>query len=214
MTTPHLANLIVHIGAGAVALVIGFTILARTKGTPRHRRLGRVFSYFTLIVCLSAATGNIFFRFLPLFAVLTVLVLYQLVSGWRVAQTKERGPSAVDALWTLLAAVALVALAPVVLGREVGARVVVGSALGGLGFVLLYDTVRWFFPRSWHRIAWRYEHTYKFLAALFGLLSAFVGNVVRVGQPWSQITPSAVGTITIFYFLYRLYREDSRKSVK
>ena len=103
MLSAHLTNLAIHVAAGSVALAIGFTILFRAKGTAKHRRLGRLFSYFTLIVCCSAAVGTIFFRFVPVFAVLSVLVPYQLIGGWRSIYTKSAGPSGIDAVWTLVA---------------------------------------------------------------------------------------------------------------
>ena len=209
MSPLHFANIAVHVAAGTIGLGIGFTTLAKTKGTSAHRRLGRLFCYATLVVCGSATVGLIFFRFIPVFAVLTVLVLYQLVSGWRSVYTQDRGPSGIDAVWTLLAALCSAALVPVVLGA--GSDIVVRSSLGGLAAILAYDTVRWAFPRHWYRALWRYEHGYKLIASIFAMLSAFVGNVVRIGQPWSQIAPSAIGIMVILYFFYRIYREDKAK---
>jgi uncharacterized membrane protein len=208
MSPTHLANLIVHIGAGAVALIIGFFLLAGRKGTAKHRRWGRIFCYFTLLVCLSAAVGTIFFRFIPVFAVLSVLVPYQLVSGWRSIYTQGLGPSAIDGAWTLVALLFSVALVPILLADPDGGNIVVYSSLGALATILAYDTVRWLFPRRWFPTIWRYEHSYKLIASLFAMLSALIGNVVRIGQPWSQIAPSAVGMLIIFYFFYRLYRQD------
>ncbi len=49
-----------------------------------HRRCGRRFANSALVVGLTATIGSVFFRFIPVFAVLNVLVVYQLVSGWRV----------------------------------------------------------------------------------------------------------------------------------
>ncbi len=98
MTPTHLTNLVVHIGAGSVALLVGVTVLLRVKGTDSHRRLGRMFLWLTLAVCLSAMLGLIVFRFLPLFAVLTLLVLYQLGGGWRAGRTRDAGPALIDAL--------------------------------------------------------------------------------------------------------------------
>jgi uncharacterized membrane protein len=204
----HLANVAIHVAAGMVAMGCGFAILAMTKGTSLHRRLGKGFSYFTLVVCHAAATGLILFRFLPIFAVLTLLVLYQLVSGWRSAHTKRDGPSGFDAIWTLVAAVFTVYLVPIVISQTIGARAVVFSTFGALATIVLYDTIRWLFPRAWHYVLWRYEHSYKLLSALFGMLSAFVGNVVRVGQPWSQLVPSAAGILVIIYFFFQIYRSE------
>jgi len=210
MAPAHFANIAIHVAAGTIALAIGFVMLAKTKGTRTHRRLGRWFAYFTLAVCLTAVVGTLFFRFIPVFAVLSVLVPYQLVSGWRSVYTQERGPAAIDAVWTLAAAVFAAALAPTVLAYPSQAPVVVYSSLGALASILAYDAVRWLFPRRWYRKLWRYEHGYKLIASIFAMLSALVGNVVRVGQPWSQIAPSAVGVMVVLYFFVQLHLQDRR----
>lgn len=210
MSTLHLVNIVVHVLAGTLAMAIGVCQLRNRKGSDAHRRWGRYFCYAGFVVCLSAAAGLAAFRFLPNFAVLTVLVAYQLVGGWRSARTRERGPQAADAAWTAIALAAAAALAPIVL-REHG-NVVVYSSLGALATVLAYDAARWLFPRRWFRTLWRYDHSYKLIAALFGMLSALTGNVVRFGQPWSQILPSALGLITVVVFFVRLYRQDARRS--
>jgi uncharacterized membrane protein len=208
MTSAHFTNLAIHVAAGAVALAIGFLILAKPKGTQTHRRLGRVFCYFALIVCCSAAAGTIFFHFVPVFAVLSVLVPYQLVGGWRSIYTKSRGPSKIDAIWTLVAFAFFVALIPAVRAHPAEAPIVVYSSLGALAMVLLYDAIRWSFPRRWYRTLWKYEHSYKLIASVFGMLSALIGNVIRFGQPWSQILPSAAGLIVIAHYFTQLYRQN------
>ncbi len=194
MTTPHKINLAVHIIAGAAGLLIGCTLLARAKGTRLHRKWGRWFAYAGLVVALSAAIGSVFFRFLPLFAVLNIAVLYELVSGWRVTYTRGDGPVAFHALWTVTGVAATVLLVPVLMAKpEAAPPVIAYSTLGALAILLVHDTVRWAFPRRWHQVVWQYEHVSKIVAALFGMLSAFVGNVVRFGQSWSQALPWALG---------------------
>ena len=211
MTPAHLANVTLHVAAGTIALGIGFTVLAKAKGTPTHRRLGRVFAYFTLAVCLSAVVGTLFFRFVPIFAVLSVLVPYQLVGGWRSIYTRDRGPQWIDGGLTLLALAIGLWLVPTVLSHPSQAPIVERASLGARGAILLYDGARWLFPRRWHRTLWRYEHGYKLVASIFAMLSALVGNVVRVGQPWSQIAPSALGMLVIAWFFFRIHR-DGRSS--
>ena len=210
MTSAHLANLMVHVGAGSIALGIGFAILAKTKGTPDHRRLGRLFAGFTLVVSLSAIVGTLFFRFVPIFAVLSLLVPYQLISGWRSIYTRNRGPQRIDGGLTLLALAIAAWLVPIVLAHPSQSPIVERASLGGLGALLLYDGARWLFPRRWHRNLWRYEHSYKLIASVFGMLSALVGNVIRAGQPWSQIAPSAAGVVVIVYFFFRIHRDSRR----
>jgi len=154
MTAPHLANLVVHVVAGVLGIVLGVVQLARPKADAVHRRRGRWFAGAALVVTGSALVGTIAFRFMPLFAVLTLLTTYVTVSGWRTALSRERGPAPVDLAWTALGVLGAVLLVPA-LSRapQVGNSrpVVVWSALGGLGIVLAYDLVRWRFPDSWRR---------------------------------------------------------------
>lgn len=211
MINPHLTNILVHAGTGLIALLLGFAILAMEKGTRVHNRLGNVFCIFTLMVCLTAIVGLVCFRFMPNFAVITLLVLYQLVGGWRAAKSREKGPTIVDACWTVIAVAFLTYLIPHVMSQPGGANTVAISTFSAAAIILVYDGARFFFPAGWHKYLWRYEHTYKLLSALFGMLSALVGNVVRLWQPWSQLVPSIIGIGVIVYFFLRLLGEDRNR---
>lgn len=201
----HLLNLVLHIGAGIVALSLGFLILASAKATVSHRERGRLFVALTLVVCATGVIGNAFFRFLPLFAVLTVLVAYQLLSGWHVVYTKAAGPNRIDALLSACALSVTLFLIPFLFssGPRNAASSVIYSSLGALVALLAYDTARWWFPRRWHRSLWRYEHIFKLVSSLFAMLSALTGNVIRFGQPWSQFAPSVLSIVTILWFFRR-----------
>ncbi len=203
MGVAHVINIGLHIGAGTVAMAIGCWLLATTKGTAAHRRAGRIFGAFTLLVCATAAIGNVFFRFTPLFAVLAVLVLYQLASGWHVIHTKAAGPNRVDAAMATCAAVAGAVLTPFVLVKGESGAVVIYSSLATLFLLIGYDAMRWLFPRHWHATTWRYEHMYKLLASLFAMMSAAAGNLLPQAQPWSQLLPSALGIACIGWFFWR-----------
>jgi uncharacterized membrane protein len=216
MMTPHLLNILVHIGAGSAAIVLGFYVLRQPKDAILHRKRGRVFVLLTAVVCLSAAIGNAVFRFLPLFAVLTLLVSYQLLSGWHVIYTRAAGPNGLDA-GLLLAAAATTAMLVRRLfadGAMVGAAAsVMYSTLAAVAMLLAYDAARWLFPRRWHAALWRYEHIYKILGCLFGMLSAAVGNTVRVGQPWPQLAPSVLGLIAVAWCIVRTYRQTCARRI-
>lgn len=183
MTIEHLINIIVHVSAGTVGIAIGLMLLVQSKGTESHKHWGRRFCYLCLIVCCSAAMGLVFFRFLPVFAILNLLVFYQLVSGWRSAYTKHYGPAVVDLLFTLGATIVLVVLFSVVLKSNYGAPVILYSTAATLILILAYDLSKWFFPRRVFAVFWKYEHAYKLISCVFGMISALSGNVVRVGQP-------------------------------
>ncbi len=211
LPTLHGLNVALHVGCGIVAIALGFVILSRRKGTAEHSRLGRWFVAFTWLVGLFATVGLIAFRFMPMFAVLTVLVLYQLLSGWHVVYTRSSGPDRYDAILSAAAIAAGTLIAPTLLGALDGNRSVLFSTGGALVALLTYDMARWIFPKAWHAAAWPYEHVYKMLGSLFGMLSALVGNVVRVGQPWSQLMPSLVGVVVVVYFFSRLSAGGMRR---
>lgn len=203
MDTAHKINLAIHIGAGAIGILIGLVILIRSKGTQAHRRLGQAFAIAALITSASAAVGLMLFRFVPLFAILTVLAGYQLIGGWRSARLKARGPQVWDATLTLIAIGVTLLLVPAVYSAPAHGStqpVVITSTLGALALILAYDCLRWLFPRSWFARLWRYEHIYKLIASFAALTSAFAGNVIRGWQPWSQILPSLLGTLLIVWF--------------
>ncbi len=208
MAWTHLLNIALHIGAGIAAIGLGFIMLASPKGTPKHRRRGRLFVAFTCIVCATGIIGNVFFRFIPLFAVLTVLVSYQLASGWHVIFTRAAGPNRVDVLFAVVAGAWALYLIPLLIdsGTQASAAIVIYASMGALFVLLAYDAARWCFPRHWHAALWRYEHIYKLISALFAMLSAATGNLIRVAQPWSQLLPSVLGAAAILWFFDRNWR--------
>ena len=130
MPTAHLTNLALHVAAGTAAILLGARILRRPLGDAAHRRAGLRFVRLTAVVVTTAALGLAVFRWMPLFAVLTLLVGYQLVSGLRAARTQGAGPQARDAGLTVLALVAGVAMARVALAEAPGAGTVLRSTLG------------------------------------------------------------------------------------
>lgn len=203
---PHLSNLALHIGAGIAAIGVGLLILAAPKGTLQHRKRGRLFVMLALGVCASAAVGTLFFRFIPTFAVLTLLVSYQLLSGWHVLHTRAAGPNLIDALLTACALAWVLRLLPALFGgggMAGAAPGVVHASLGTLAMLLAYDAARWCFPRHWHALLWRHEHIYKMVASLFGMVSSAAGNLLTAGQPWSQLLPSMLGLIVIGVLVWR-----------
>ncbi|OYT90327.1 MAG: hypothetical protein CFE43_18925 [Burkholderiales bacterium PBB3] len=204
MFTPHMTNITVHVVAGAIGLLLGAVLLALAKGTRLHRQIGRIFVGFAGVVCVSALVGTVFFRFIPLFAVLTLLVSYLVLGGWRVIYTQDRGPGAWDAALTAGALIGTVLLVPVLLRADLGqgsSAPIIWSTLGAVGVVMVYDMAKWFFPRRWHARLWRYEHIYKVLSALSGMASAAIGNIFHTTV--AQLLPSALGTAVIAWFFWR-----------
>lgn len=151
---------------------------------------------------MTATIGLIFFRFMPVFAVLTIVIGYQTWSGVRAINNKQNGPQRLDAIVTVVATLLLCVAAYALFNAprgQVGAPSLALkiAALSGGVLLLVYDILRWTFPRHWHATLWQYEHTYKMIASISGLVSAVTGNIIRVGQPWSQLLPIVFFTIVI-----------------
>ena len=183
MPNLHFINIVLHVSAGCLALMLGLAILMRKKGTSTHRKLGKLFCYSGFAVCFFAATGLVFFKFMPLFTALLFLVFYQVVSGWRIAVAQAAGPSQPDAAWTLMAAAVGTTLGVWLWKHPDSNHAGPYGTLGALALVLAYDAGRWLFPKRWHASLWRYEHLYKMVSSIFGMMSAFVGSI----EPASQI---------------------------
>jgi hypothetical protein len=80
------------------------------------------------------------------------------------------------------------------------------ASSGWMGFVLAYDTARWFFPRRWHAALWRYEHVVRMNLALFGMLSAVVLSTRLFPVPFVLGGLWAAGLVVILWFALRLSR--------
>ncbi len=212
MTPLHQLNLAVHIAAGTGALVLGLVLLARRKGTPWHRRVGRWYAALAGVVAVTAIIGLAVFRFLPLFVVLTLLTTALLLSGWRDAIRKAARPTWVDGLGTVLTLALAIALVPILTAASTTGSsqpIVVRSTLGALGLMLAWDLARFFFPSRWHASLWLPAHVYKLVSSLSAMASALLGNTWRGGQPWSQIAPSVIGSLVILWFIARIARTGS-----
>lgn len=211
MPSAHLSNIAIHVTAGSVGLLLGSILLILNKGTALHVKLGRIFIGMAAVVCSSALVGTIFFRFIPLFAVLTLLVSYLVLGGWRVIYTKEGGPAIWDAALTTAAVFGTAILFPVLLKADLsqGSSVpVIFSTLSAVVVVIAYDVAKWFFPRGWHIRLWRFEHIYKVLSALFGMASAAIGNIFHTTL--AQLLPSLIGTLVIGWYFWREFQRHKR----
>lgn len=198
----HSGNVIVHVIAGTLALILGFIQLVRRKGGPGHSSRGRVFLWCVAVVVVTAALGLMAFRFVAFLAVITLLVAYWGYSGYRALQIRAVGPGLRD---STASCAGLVAAALFVMFlhrvRLPWAPVVIYSTLGTLVLVCSYDLARFAFPRRWYRRLWLYEHIVKMLGAHGALAAAFSGTVLAPWQPVSQVAPSMIWTMAMLGFV-------------
>ena len=172
--SPHSLNIILHVSAGCLAIVLGLVQLVRRKGDNLHRRLGRLTVTIAAISIAAALVGALVFRGKTDLIGVSVLTAYQLWSGVRALHLKHNGRGVLD----ILPALGLVAAGIAVywLWRHGGvfnwgaARVY--AATGSLMFYGSYDVVRLVFPQQWRTGLNPAEHAFK--------LTSFIGALVSV----------------------------------
>lgn len=97
-----------HITAGVVVLLSGFAVFAMKKGTPKHKKVGKLYVVAMFLLTLSGIlmatiSGNLFLLSISIFS------LYLVLTGLRSVQTKLLNFSWID--YTFQAVISICALA-------------------------------------------------------------------------------------------------------
>jgi hypothetical protein len=207
----HTLNIVVHITAGSIALLLGLTAILTNKGQQKHKKAGRVFLILLAVVVLTGLIGVFVFERNTFLLVITVLSAYQGFSGYRVLKSKSNKPKFLDisvAIFSLICVSYFLYYFNSI--GMIWAPVIIYSTVGALLFLVAYDFIRYFIPESKYKRLWFYEHIYKMIGAFTALLAAFSGTVFSKYQPYSQILPSAMGIFMQFAFIVYYYKKNNR----
>lgn len=168
------ATLVVHVAAGAVALVCGIVAMATRKGSRRHRRAGRWFFRSMLATGGSALILSVLHPSLFLGAI-ALFSLYLVAVGWRAATVPSGWPERRDRYltWAMLAvAVGMVVLGIVQLATTETIRGVVLLVFGAIGGALALVDMRDFRAAPLARPLRIVRHLRGMIAALIATLTA------------------------------------------
>ncbi len=204
-------NAVIHIAAGAIALLIGLVPLLSAKGGRAHRRFGRFVVGLGAIVVITALISVVFDDAPMALAAVTLSAGYQYVGSLRALALHDRGPGWPDALLAC-GAVAL-AVWMLIQGKPGGASwppALAYGTLGFLSFVVIYDLSRYAWPQLWLRRIRPLDHGLKMTGFYFAMASAGAGNLLRDWQPWSQVLPSAIGVTVMAVFAILFFQRQSR----
>jgi uncharacterized membrane protein YjfL (UPF0719 family) len=197
----HSLNIALHIGAGVLALVFGLIPLLSRKGGHLHRLTGWLFVMAGFAVLACAVIGVTFYPQPGALVMATLSAGYQYVSGLRALPRFRQMPGWLDAGLALAALVACgVLLTRMTSGSASWPPAVGYATLGFLLLIVLYDLSRFLWRQAWQRIR-ALDHGLKMTGAYFAFASAGLGNLLRGGQPWSQILPSVIGLIVMLLLL-------------
>ncbi|SHK39262.1 DUF2306 domain-containing protein [Chryseobacterium polytrichastri] len=208
----HTVSIIIHVFCGILALLIGFTLLVKKKGTLFHKKAGLWFAVLMVFIFITGVAGVIIFKRNMFLLVITVLAGYNTYSGIRIVRIKSNVRYWKD-IFAMIAAVITTVYFLFYL-HSIGFYwdpVIIYSTVGYLFLVILYDISRYFIPKSRYGNLWIYEHSCKMISALSGLLSAFIGTILPHYKPYSQIMPSLLMTLVMIFFVIKLFTMHRQK---
>jgi len=194
----HALNVVVHVAAGVVALIVGVVPLVARKGGIPHRRFGRVFVGVGAVVLIAAAFGDVFYGAPPALVGATIAAGYGYLSGLRALALRAHGPTGTDAALAVAGIVGcaflLVFMGP---GTASWTPAIGYSTVGYVATLAVYDLSRFAWSRAWLAHARPLDHGLKMTGAYFGMMSAGFGNLFPDAQPWSQVGPTGVGFLAM-----------------
>lgn len=206
MEVLHHINVVVHVTAGSLALIIGLVALIVDKGKKWHQVTGKLFLLLMALVILTGLLGVFVFGRNTFLLVITILSGYLAFSGYRILKLKSNQVSFID----ILAGIIALASSSYFLYyfKSIGmiwSPIIIYSTVGYLFLIVAYDFARYLIPSRRYKNIWIYEHILKMISAFSGLLSAFSGTVFSEYQPYSQFVPSILGTLIAIGFMINVY---------
>lgn len=211
----HQVNILIHVIAGTLALLVGTYVLIAPKSGSTHIRWGRYYLYLLSVVVITGFLGWLFFRSNPLLFLLTLIAGYSGFAGWRAVRLRKKRSRPID-FWVAVATFTLSAvfLASLHLMKAQWNPSVVYATFGSLGFVTIYDIAK---HLLWHAALkewWVYEHIYKMISTFSALLSAFAVNVLPAYQPLSQLLPTILCLLLVVMMIWRQIPKQRKRKVK
>jgi uncharacterized membrane protein len=198
----HVANILLHILVGTLALLAGLLAILSRKGGRLHVRSGRLFIYAYVVIVITAVLGIVVFEFRSFLAVATIASAYDVFAGYRALRLRGRRPQLPDIL-----AAALAFMAPGIFIFAMQALHkpwspgLTWSVLGGIFLLSVYDLARIWLPIRWLQRAWLREHLYKMLAAYIAITATAAATIFPHLQPWSALVPVILGETATLGFL-------------
>ncbi|WP_372005156.1 hypothetical protein P7L68_10910 [Tistrella mobilis] len=205
------AFLVLHVGAGALALASGLTLMVLPgKGNDRHRRIGRMFGW-SMAVSLAAAVVLALVNFSSFLLAIAGFSAYLLAAGWRAARRRKAEPGMADRLIAgLMLGLGLVMIVAGLTGAVGGAANIVMPIFGVIGGALACQDLMEASRVGPRRIA---RHLSRMMGALIGTITAaLVVNGPALGLPpiAAWLVPTVLVVPAIVWWNVRLRRASGQ----
>jgi len=208
MSQLHFANIIVHVTAGSIAILLGLILLLRRKGDRTHRRLGRVTAIIAGIGIAVALFGAVVFRGKTDLLGVSLLTGYQIWSGVRAIRLRRNGrslPDLVPASGLLIACGTLYFI-----WRSGGAvnwePARVYASLGSMAFFGAWDVLRILFPSAWRIALNPAEHAFKLTCFIGALMSVASATLLPQIAVYATMVSSSLFLVVALVFAVRAAR--------
>lgn len=208
MSPFHFANIVVHVTAGSLAILLGLILLSRHKGDRVHRYLGRVTVTIAAIGISAALIGALVFRGKGDLLGVSLLTGYQLWAGVRAIRLHDNGRGAFD----LVPAFALLSAGVVLylVWRNGGAvNWEPARVYASLGSMVVYgglDVVRIVFPDRWRTVLNPAEHAFKLTSFIGALVSVATATLLPSVAVYATMVSSALFLALAVVFAVRAAR--------
>lgn len=212
-------TLLVHVAAGALALVAGFVAIVTEKGGPRHLRAGKAYVSAMAVVVVTAVPlalvdGNYFLFTIAVFSG------YLVAAGYRALARKRPEPGvAAPVDWALHLTMVAFGVGMLVLG---GYDLLAGDSLGtvllvfgAIGLALAAQALWRIYHPPADRMAWLYRHITLMGGGYIATATAAVTVNLTMVPPLARwLGPTAVGVPAIARAIARRQRrfEDGSSS--
>ncbi len=190
----HHINILVHVAAGSLALLLGLVMLALRKGDRRHRALGRVTLAIVGVAVAAAIVGAFVWRGRFDLMGVSVLSAYQMWAGVRALRLRQAGRRFID-LGPAIAVVALGVLGLWLYRHSTAFNWSPGLVYGTIGGLLVYggwDVVRAGFPIGWRQVLNPAEHAFRMTSLIGALASVAAGTVLKGATVYVSLAASGV----------------------
>lgn len=198
-----------HIIFGGLALLTGSWVILSKKGTPQHKRIGKVF-YGSMLVAAVLSCGiavlpaheNIFLFCIGLFTI------YLLLAGYRALNFRQKNPNLQkDKLLALgLGIVGLVLITfPILLYQQPN---IISGVFGVVSVYFGLSDLRLFRKPPLLQEQWLRIHLSKTVGAYLAAVTAFfvVNNILLVPM-WNWFAPGVLGTLYILYWTQKIKKK-------
>jgi len=196
----------VHAFLGGLGLITGVGSMAVKKGSPIHKKMGKVFSISiiascVLIVPITWVPGHesLFLFLISLFTIYLVLIgnrslTFKLRDKLR-ADFFDRALSITMAMFSLF--MFLYGIYGIFFPVEDNALFLV---FGGLGLFLTYRNFQFYKSFKEKKVAWLLSHLTFMIAALIASFTAFIVAGLHLWNIVAWVAPSVIGTFYIIYW--------------